>query len=210
MNATQFYEIKSWLDGSVLFSGQFGSLKLCVEAAVSAKVSFARASLDGANLYGATLDGATLVGANLDGANLARATLVGATLYGATLVGANLVGANLDGASLDGANLARATLVGATLVDANLVGANLDGASLDGATLVGANDIIMLGQPDGWRAYAYRAKTTIRVQVGCQNKTLSKGREYWADKPDRREVLAALDYAEKVAGLRGWTFGEEG
>ena len=135
MNATQFYEIKSWLDGSVLFSGQFGSLKLCVEAAVSAKVSFARASLDGANLYGATLDG---------------------------------------------------------------------------ATLVGANDIIMLGQPDGWRAYAYRAKTTIRVQVGCQNKTLSKGREYWADKPDRREVLAALDYAEKVAGLRGWTFGEEG
>jgi hypothetical protein len=41
--------------------------------------------------------------------------------------------------------------------------------------------------------------------VGCQEKRLSEAREYWAGKEDRREVLAALDYAEAVALLRGWS-----
>ena len=133
------YEIKSRMDGKVLFSGRFASLKLCVEAAVSAPVSLRYASL---------------------------------------------VGVRLDGASLDG-------------------------ASLFGARLDGARDIIMLSQPNEWGAYAYRDATTIRVQVGCQNKTMAEARAYWADKPDRREVLAALDYAEAVAALRGWTFEKE-
>ena len=52
------FEIKHRFSGSVLFSLETESLKLCVEAAVK----------DGANLYGADLRGAYLRGANLDGA----------------------------------------------------------------------------------------------------------------------------------------------
>jgi hypothetical protein len=90
------FEIKSWIDGSVLFSLETESLKLCVEAAVKSGANLDRASLDGANLYHA----------NLDHANL----------YHANLYHANLYHANLDGANLDGANLDHANLYGASLV----------------------------------------------------------------------------------------------
>ena len=50
-------EIKSWVDGSVLFAGEFGSLKIALAVAVK----------QGASLDGASLDGARLVGASLDG-----------------------------------------------------------------------------------------------------------------------------------------------
>ena len=82
------FEIKHRFSGSVLFSLETESLKLCVEAAVK----------DGANLYGAYLYGADLRGADLRGANLYGANLRGANLYGADLRGAYLRGANLDGA----------------------------------------------------------------------------------------------------------------
>lgn len=42
------------------------------------------------------------------------------------------------------------------------------------------------------------------VQVGCQSKTMAAAREYWTGKEDRREVMAALDYAEAIAKSRGW------
>lgn len=42
------FEIKSWLDGGILFEGEFGSLKPCVESAVRAGKSLDRARLDGA------------------------------------------------------------------------------------------------------------------------------------------------------------------
>ncbi len=45
-------QIKSWITGRVLFEGEFGSLKLCVEAAVKA-----RADLAGADLAGAIYEG---------------------------------------------------------------------------------------------------------------------------------------------------------
>ena len=62
------YEIKHRYTGAVMFSLECESLKLCVEAAVSAK-----ADLRGANLSGANLRGANLSGANLRGANLSDA-----------------------------------------------------------------------------------------------------------------------------------------
>jgi len=77
------FKIKHRFSGSVLFSLETESLKLCVEAAVK----------DGANLYGADLRGANLYGADLCGADL-----YGANLYGADLCGADLRGANLRGA----------------------------------------------------------------------------------------------------------------
>jgi hypothetical protein len=118
-------EIKSWLDGGILFAGEFGSLKIAVEAAVSKGISLNYARLDGARLDGARLDGA-----RLDGARLVRASLDGARLDGA-----RLVRARLDGACLDGARLVRARLDGACLDGARLDGARLDGARLDGARL---------------------------------------------------------------------------
>jgi hypothetical protein len=104
-----------------------------------------------------------------------------------------------SGASLDGAILIDASLDGAILIDASLEGAILEGASLDGASQV--ND---LGQPNGWNAFAWVKDNQVMVQVGCRSFTLADGRAYWTGKENRREVMAALDYAEKIAEIRGW------
>jgi len=122
-------EIKSWIDGRVLFSGDFGSLKVALEFAVKS----------GADLSGADLRGANLSGANLRDANLRGANLSDANLRGAYLRDANLSGADLSGADLRGANLSDANLRGAYLRDANLSGADLSGADLSGANLSDAN-----------------------------------------------------------------------
>jgi hypothetical protein len=92
-------EIKCRFSGSILFSheAEDNSVKLTLEAAVSARANLAGANLARANLDGANLDGANLAGANLDGAYLAGANLDGANLDGANLDGAYLAGANLDG-----------------------------------------------------------------------------------------------------------------
>ena len=158
------YEIKNRFTGDVLFALETASLKLCMEAAVTARANLSRANLSGAYLSGAYLSRADLSGANLSGAYLS--------------------GADLSGANLSGADLSRA----------NLSGANLSGADL----------AIHLGYPNGWTAFAWLKDGVIRVQVGCRDFSLAEGRAYWAGKDNRREVLAALDYAEKVAELRGW------
>jgi hypothetical protein len=102
------YEIKSRYDGRVLFSLECGSLKLCVEAAVKAKVDLSGAYLRGADLRGADLSGADLRGAYLRGADLYGADLRGAYLRGADLYGADLRRAYLRGADLYGADLGEA------------------------------------------------------------------------------------------------------
>ncbi len=108
--------------------------------------------------------------------------------------------ANLSWAYLSGSNLS-----GAYLCWAYLCGANLSRAKLSGATLGGAYDVIDAGYPDTWRCVAWRKrKDVIQLRVGCRDKTMAEAREYWRDKPDRREVWAALDYIEAVARIRGW------
>ena len=72
------FEIKSRWNGSVLFSLETDSLKLCVEAAVKAKADLRGAYLSGADLGGADLGGAYLRGAYLSGAYLSGADLSGA------------------------------------------------------------------------------------------------------------------------------------
>ena len=130
--ADQEFQIKSRRNGSVLFEGKFGSLKLTVQAAVSS--------------------GADLSGADLSGADLSGAYLSGAYLSGAYLSGANLIGANLYGANLYGANLSRANLSGADLSGANLSGANLSGAK--GIVPALSTPLLMLlDQPGKIRAY---------------------------------------------------------
>jgi uncharacterized protein YjbI with pentapeptide repeats len=101
---------------------------------------------------------------------------------------------------------------GAYLSGADLSGADLRGADLSGADLRGAylrtgkiKGLFQLGDPNSWYALTYVLETgEQRVRVGCRDKTLAEGRAYWAGKDDRREVLAALDYAEAIAKLRGW------
>jgi uncharacterized protein YjbI with pentapeptide repeats len=99
------FEIKSWLNGGILFSIETDSWKLAVEAAVKSGVDLSRANLSGANLSGAYLSGAYLYEANLSGANLSGANLSGANLSGANLSGAYLSGVDLSRANLSGANL---------------------------------------------------------------------------------------------------------
>ncbi|HOG08686.1 MAG TPA: pentapeptide repeat-containing protein [Syntrophales bacterium] len=73
------FEIKHRFTGSVIFSLETESLKLCVEAAVKSR----------ANLYSADLCGANLRSANLYSANLRCADLHSANLYSADLCSAN-------------------------------------------------------------------------------------------------------------------------
>ena len=103
---------------------------------------------------------------------------------------------------------ARADLARANLADAYLAGANLADAYLARADLARANLAIALGFPNGWPAFAWCREGVLMVQVGCRSKSIAEAREYWAGKDDRREVLAALDYAESVARLREWPIKE--
>ena len=87
---------------------------------------------------------------------------------------------------------------------AYLAGAYLAGANLAGAYLAGAYQVIDAGTPNGWRVVGWLRDGYLSVRVGCRDKRLDEGREYWAGKADRAEVLAALDYVERIAVLRGW------
>jgi uncharacterized protein YjbI with pentapeptide repeats len=160
-------EIKCRFSGIILFSheAENNSMRVTLEAAISAG-----ANLAGANLAGANLAGANLAGANLAGANLAGTYLARAYLNGANLDGANLAGANLAGANLAGTYLARAYLNGANLDGANLAGANLAGAYLNGAEkLIGERPIFQIGPIGSRCAYfvAYLTDKGLRLRAGC-------------------------------------------
>ena len=132
------------------------------------------------------------------------ADLRDADLRDADLRDANLSGADLGGAYLGGANLSGAYLGGANLSGADLRDADLRDADLRGADLRGIKGVIALGAPDGWPAHAWLRDGWLSIRVGCQEKRIDEARAYWAGKDNRREVMAALDYAEAVAVLRGW------
>ena len=134
MSEKELVEVKRLDTGEVIHSGNFSSVKECLENGIKKGISFFRANLEGANLRGANLRGANLEEANLQGASLQRAYLLGANLEGAYLQGADLLGAYLRGANLRGAYLQ-----GADLQEANLRGADLRGAYLQRAELLGAD-----------------------------------------------------------------------
>ncbi len=104
------------------------------------------------------------------------------------------------------ADLRDADLRGADLSDAFLRGAVLRGAKVDGQI-----GIITAGEPNHWSAFGFVDHDTkaLIVCVGCRTKEIGEGRAYWSSEAhpepeNRREVLAALDYIEAVARLRGW------
>ena len=98
----------------------------------------------------------------------------------------------------------RANLRDADLGGADLGGADLGGADLGGANLRDAKGIIDGGSPDGWRAVAWQKDGAVLVKIGCHVKTFPDARAYWIAKDNRREIIAFLDYAERVAEIRGW------
>ena len=61
----QTFEIKNRYDGTVIFKGDYPTLKACVEDAVKKGIS-----LENANLENANLENAILTNANLENANL--------------------------------------------------------------------------------------------------------------------------------------------
>ena len=99
------FEIKSWINGGVLFSCETESLKLAVELAVKSHANLSYANLHNANLSYANLSYANLSYANLHNANLSYADLRDADLYNADLSYANLSYANLHNANLSYADL---------------------------------------------------------------------------------------------------------
>jgi uncharacterized protein YjbI with pentapeptide repeats len=123
-------QIKLKFSNTILFEGDYESLKHALVTAVKNGADLRGADLYGADLYGADLYGANLRGADLRGADLYGANLRGADLYGANLRGADLRGADLRGADLRGADLRGADLYGADLRGADLYGANLRGEKL--------------------------------------------------------------------------------
>jgi hypothetical protein len=91
-------QIKNRFTGAILFEGEYGSLKTCIEVAVKADANLAGANLAGANLAGANLADAYLTDADLTDANLADAYLADADLTDANLADANLTDADLTDA----------------------------------------------------------------------------------------------------------------
>jgi hypothetical protein len=101
-------EIKNRYTCTIIFAGEYESVKDAVTGAY----------LAGANLTDADLTDADLIGADLRYADLRYADLRDANLRYANLRGANLRDADLADADLRGANL-----IGADLADADLRGA---------------------------------------------------------------------------------------
>ena len=188
------FEIKSFINGSVLFSLETNSMSLCVEAAVKRG-----ANLRGANLRGANLRGAYLTSANLYGADLTGADLTGADLTGANLYGANLRGANLYGADLTGANLRGANLYGANLRGANLYGADLTSANENKLTLVGDRPFMQIGPLGSRNAHllAFLTGGGIYVRAGCFWNTLAEFKK--AVRKTHKRNVYAREYAAAIA-----------
>ena len=84
------FEIKSHIDGKILFSLETSSFKLCIEAAVKSSANLSSADLRSANLSYADLRYANLCYANLCYADLRYADLCSADLRSADLRYANL------------------------------------------------------------------------------------------------------------------------
>jgi hypothetical protein len=119
------FEIRSWINGGVLFSFETESFKLAVQAAVSKRVSLRCANLRSADLRYVDLFSADLRSADLRSANLRSADLRSANLRSADLRSADLRSANLSYVDLSYADLSYADLSYANLHSADLRSANL-------------------------------------------------------------------------------------
>ena len=107
-------EIKNRKTGEIIFSGEYSSMRECVEDAVRKKIS---------------LQWAYLQGVDLQDADLQDADLQWASLRWSGLQGSILQRSRLQGADLQGARLQRVDLQDADLQDAGLYVANFHGVA---------------------------------------------------------------------------------
>lgn len=190
-------EIKRWGTGEVIHSGEFESIKECLEDGVRNGIDFYRAhlnnaQLDDAELNNAHLNNARLNGAYLNCAELNNAHLNGAHLNGAHLSGAKLNGAQLNGAQLNGVELNYSNLNGANLNDAQLNYSNLNYAQLNNAELNNARLNYATGSVHGdvyclqHGLYKLVAHSGI-LHGGCTTLTLEEWLEYNGDDLDEED-----------------------
>lgn len=158
------------------------------------KVDFSKKVISYANLEGSSLYSAYIIGSRLVSCNLRRANLEFADLTDVDLSGSDLTGANLQDADLTGANLSDATLKAADLTYTKIQ--NVDWSNV--------HDVIDLGTPHGYPAIAWHRYGIMQFRVGCRSMAADEAIEYWTDKRHRREVIAAIEYAQTVAKIRGW------
>lgn len=117
--------------------------------------------------------------------------------------------ADLSGADLRGANLRGAYLRGADLSGANLRGADLGDADLGGADLSGVKDVIFLGYPGGYSAWAWKRDGYLSIRIGCREFRLDEALKHWGGRKDRIEQQIAVEYAHQMAQARGWRIAQE-
>ena len=111
-------QIKNHRTGTVIFEGDFASLRDCAEHAAG--------------------DGVCLDFADLAHANLVNASLDETSLRCARLHGANLTGANLSEADLDGSDFTDAVLCNTCLCFSSLRHCRFDGALFGAADITGS------------------------------------------------------------------------
>ena len=107
-----FFEIKNRFTGSVLFSLETETMKLCVEAAIRGG-----SDLRGSDLRGSDLRGSNLSNSDLRGSNLSNSDLRGSDLRGSDLRGSDLSNSDLSNSDLSGSDLRGSYLSGAKIRD---------------------------------------------------------------------------------------------
>lgn len=108
---------------TVIYAGEFSSIKSCVEAAIRDNLCLDYVDLRGANLMNAELDDAQMRYARFDQANLS---------------GANMSSGHFDGASFRGALLCNVCLCESVLRQCQFFDAALDGCDLAWADISGS------------------------------------------------------------------------
>tara|TARA_R110001592_G_scaffold20926_6_gene84602 strand:+ start:10150 stop:10761 length:612 start_codon:yes stop_codon:yes gene_type:complete len=116
------FSLKKHTDHSIIFEGNYASLKDCLEHAVERNISLSHVNLKNHNLTNANIDNADmpyadLSGTNLTGANLSEADISNALFHNCGLYNTCLSESNLKNSDFRGASF------GATLIN----GANLRG-----------------------------------------------------------------------------------
>lgn len=122
MDKKKRFELVCYQTQDILFEGWFGTIKDCVEAAISDNIC---------------LDGVDLSGMNLACANLDDAQMAGANLSAVNFNGANLSEGIFDNANMRDADLSHACLVMSSLMNVDMTGASFAATDVTDAVISG-------------------------------------------------------------------------
>lgn len=195
-------------NGKVIHSGDFESVKDCLEDGVKKGISFEYADLHGEDLCYADLHGANLRNANLRHVDLCHVDLSGADLYRADLTYADLRGANLRNADLRNATIFRADLRYADLYSADLRNANLQSVFLHGTKFWNAiiintyfsEPVTVISNGEPYYLFLSKQNVTVRCQTHTEAewRSMSRGQIEEIEEMDRKK---ALDFYPRLLDL---------